>query len=294
MTQDRIDRAMDGLAPFFREYLDRKQDNNRDPKTVYNIARILGPWQDFLTGRGLDWTDATEEDLRAYLRGTGYGQGTKRQHAITICAVHEDAFKRDKIAKDPFALYEIPAAPDPDPAAKNIPIAELRRMFKKISIQITMNGNRYTRTSGATRTKALTLLYLLAFTGMRRNEIRELSWNLIDWDARTFTIVGKNKKRRTVPIHPILLEHLEQVHNGAGPRDPILKPDVAQFTDRGFHDFRKTAASSLFANDVAGETIDEIFGWAPATIRAKYYVTIQPEKLHAAMDRLYVEEGGIL
>jgi integrase len=52
------------------------------------------------------------------------------------------------------------------------------------------------------------LLALLVWTGMRRDEVRRLTWEDIDKVEQTMIFVGKQGKRRTVPIHPALWEAL--------------------------------------------------------------------------------------
>jgi integrase len=68
---------------------------------------------------------------------------------------------------------------------------------------------------------------------------------------------------------------------------------LASFSDYGFHCFRKTLASSLYANGVLPPTIDAIFGWAPTSVRDRYYVSIDHEDLAAAIKKAYVREGGL-
>ena len=56
------------------------------------------------------------------------------------------------------------------------------------------------------------------------------------------------------------------------------------------HDFRRTVATNLHSNGVVGETIDHILGWAPVSIRQRYYHVVQPEDAHAAILQLYADE----
>jgi integrase len=57
----------------------------------------------------------------------------------------------------------------------------------------------------------------------------------------------------------------------------------------GFHDFRRTVASSLDANGVEEGLINEIMGWARRGIFARYYRNVAPERLQQAILRLYAD-----
>jgi integrase len=61
---------------------------------------------------------------------------------------------------------------------------------------------------------------LLVYTGMRRNEIRMLSWENIDLKKETITVMGKGGKRRIIPIHPKLREILDNAPETGTPKAP--------------------------------------------------------------------------
>ncbi|MET3289324.1 UNVERIFIED_CONTAM: site-specific recombinase XerD [Brevibacillus sp. OAP136] len=56
---------------------------------------------------------------------------------------------------------------------------------------------------------------LLASTGMRRQELVDLTWEQIDFELNSVRIFGKGKKERILPLHPmvvpLILEYLEQL-----------------------------------------------------------------------------------
>nr|WP_312752913.1 tyrosine-type recombinase/integrase [Bacillus mobilis] len=54
---------------------------------------------------------------------------------------------------------------------------------------------------------------LLATTGMRRQELVELTWSQLDLDNAVVRILGKGKKERIVPLHPIVIPMLQDYKN---------------------------------------------------------------------------------
>jgi len=82
---------------------------------------------------------------------------------------------------------------------------------------------------------------LLATTGMRRQELVDLTWEQIDLEWNTIRIYGKGNKERVLPLHPIVLpliqefrEKLEpsQLH----PKEPVFTNYLGESIDpRGLH-----------------------------------------------------------
>ena len=77
-------------------------------------------------------------------------------------------------------------------------------------------------------------------------------------------------------------------HYADGRSFEMLKEGFAP--DYVFHRFRKTVATSLADNDVPGDIIDKIMGWAPAGVRAKYYVKTKDVSLQRAILKLYADD----
>lgn len=85
------------------------------------------------------------------------------------------------------------------------------------------------------------LFKLLATSGMRRQEIVDLTWEQIDLSSQTVRVFGKGKKERLLPLHPFviplfheykkyLLDH--QLH----PTEPIfLNKNGVKMNPRGLH-----------------------------------------------------------
>ncbi|MDN4073067.1 tyrosine-type recombinase/integrase [Fictibacillus terranigra] len=82
---------------------------------------------------------------------------------------------------------------------------------------------------------------LLATTGMRRQELVDLTWEQIDMYNQTIRIFGKGKKERLLPLHPILIpllkEYIEQQeHYQLYPTEPVfLNKNKMKMDPRGLH-----------------------------------------------------------
>lgn len=50
-----------------------------------------------------------------------------------------------------------------------------------------------------------TMFKLLATTGMRRQELVDLTWEQIDFDTNTVRVIGKRRKERLLPLHDIVV-----------------------------------------------------------------------------------------
>jgi len=69
-------------------------------------------------------------------------------------------------------------------------------------------------------------VHLLALTACRLDEIRCLRWRDVDWATARLTVVGKGNRERHVPLHPLLLERLQE-YRAAQRRDAETMPALA-------------------------------------------------------------------
>lgn len=293
------------LAPIFEGKLAQLEARDRSPKTIHNYVRAVVPFQVWLDGRGLDALDVTPEDVELYLAHCakeyrdsigkrGYSPGTRRIHFNYIKSAYRLAVDRGKLSAMPFGSVEIPKVPEHVPEV--IPVEELHRMGLAARLK---------------SWKHLALWALLCYTGLRKDEIRRLRWEDIDLTGGELSIVGKGGKARTVPLHPVLQRVLESgpypeggptkrtgcvlVPNGSDGSAPYSNGEgftklLRAFSSRDdFHGFRKTVASSLFANGVQQADIETILGWATKSVFAKHYLVRRPGHLAACISKLYAD-----
>ncbi|QQK76167.1 tyrosine-type recombinase/integrase [Salicibibacter cibarius] len=59
--------------------------------------------------------------------------------------------------------------------------------------------------TGAFALRNEAMFKLMATTGMRRQELVDLKWKQLDLDVNTILVIGKRKKERILPLHPIVV-----------------------------------------------------------------------------------------
>ncbi len=146
------------------------------------------------------------------------------------------------------------------------------------------------------------------YTGMRVSEIRNLSWDDIDFVGmkirvrNTESFSTKSKRDRTVPLHPKLAELLafraqldhspfvflrsdmKQVDTGTANKKFKEYCDLAGLDSRfHFHSLRHTFASHLAMSGVSLYFIQKILGHQSIETTARTYAHLQPDPLLSAV-----------
>ena len=149
------------------------------------------------------------------------------------------------------------------------------------------------------------------YTGMRVSEIRNLSWDDIDFVGmkirvrNTESFSTKSKRDRTVPLHPKLAELLalraqidhspfvflrtdmKQVDTGTANKKFKEYCDLAGLDSRfHFHTLRHTFASHLAMSGVSLYFIQKILGHRSIETTARTYAHLQPDPLLSAVKAL--------
>ena len=102
------------------------------------------------------------------------------------------------------------------------------------------------------------------------------------------TVRGKGGKLRKVPIHPLFAEVLTHRRNRFGSEgrvlgrggslrnlnqrvENMLRRAGVDGGNRPAHKFRKTVQTVLYEAGVRTDVIDKMLGWAPSSVRQRYY-----------------------
>lgn len=143
-------------------------------------------------------------------------------------------------------------------------------------------------------------IVLLALnTGLRRGEIRQLTWRDIDFPQQVLTVragVAKSGKARHIPLNAEALRVLQswrEDHPGAGPVFGVASIKTAWdglMTDAKiegfrFHDLRHDFASRLVMAGVDLNTVRELLGHGDITMTLRY-AHLAPAKLADAVSRI--------
>jgi integrase len=274
--------------PLFLAWEDRLHRLRRNSRTIINFRMAVRPFEDYLTALRVTPEKVEPWQVEDYFAELDLAASTKRNHLSSIRAAYSYALRRGAISHDPTLDIEIERIPDEEPIV--IPNDELRAMRAKVWTE-----------------QGILMFHLLAYTGMRRHEIRKLIWGDVLLDEGTIRVLGKGGKLRLVPIHPALGEQLAWAKTTAepAPDDYVLRGRyrtlpvsfgtfseiVREFTeDYTPHDFRRTVASSLAYNGVSDPLIDKIMGWAPRTVGRRYYIRTATPDMQRAILKAYEDD----
>jgi len=271
------------MSLIFDQYTDRLRRQGSSPHSVRaftTAAKRLDLW---LAGEGIGAEEATMGMLEEYFSTLPLADSSKGTHLRYIQAAYNYAIKRGSIRHNPALDVVVPDPPPTEPRTISTPC--LRVIRERITYR-----------------RDWIWFHLLAYTGMRRGEVRGLRWEEnVRLEEQTIRVIGKGQKPRLIPIHPALGEVLAQYRQDEGfvvPSDG--KHGVALETIQDMsrrlsptftpHDYRRTVATSLGDNGVEDAIIDRIMGWAPMSIYRKFYRRVADPALHQAILRLYAND----
>lgn len=282
----------------FQQYDERLVRRQAKPNTLKNFRRTAA----LFTESGLDPLKAEDWQIEEWLAGLQcprtkgdevqrsgrrdcLSPRTVRLHFENLAAAYRYAVHRKLLPTAPTETVRLPREPDKEP--RILESRELRHVL----------GNCVTAQQEL-------LVATLMYTGMRRNEIRNLKWE--DVAPQSIRVVaGKGDKLRHVPLHPALgelltplAEHAREHHTHVFPGRSGPMSESALFyvleKVRGnvlctMHDFRRTVATSLAENEVPEGIIDRIMGWAPRTVGRRYYIRRADATMQEAILKLYAD-----
>jgi integrase len=275
---------VDDLLDQYVQHLARK---GRDPRTVQRCRIALERFDGWCRrDAGLPVADASEVDVEEYVSWMAGHLAVTTAHRETgyVKAAFRYAARRGSIERSPASHVEAPKVPEKEPEVFSND--ELRAMRRAIE-----DG------------EEVKLFYGLAYTGLRRHELAQLVWREVDPELGYVTVTGKGGKIRRVPLHPLLLDQLESLRGE--PDDSVVRGTTRTLNrrldalmdragvrggNRPAHRFRKTVATSLTEEGVSPDVIDKIMGWAPSSMRARYYSRLPEKALQEAIRRLYASD----
>lgn len=284
----------------FQQYDERLVRRGATESTLKNFRNTAARFEE----SGLDPLASTDVDIEEWLAGLrvprtkgdgvqisakdGRRKGclsarTVRLHYENLSAAYNYAVHRRMLPASPCEAVRLPREPDKEP--RILTNAELRHIL----------GNCITAEQEL-------MISTLAYTGMRRGEVRNLRWE--DIAPTTITVrEGKGGKLRHVPVHPALGElivthepkpgYVFPGRNGEARSESSLFYVLEKV--RGdvlctMHDFRRTVATQLAEHEVPMNVIDKIMGWAPRTVGSRYYIRTADLKMQEAILRLYADD----
>lgn len=277
------------LHPLFGAYVEDIRLRGRDHKTAARAFYALRRLQAWLEDVGTDPRDVDEHRLLQYvgwLRNTVANTSAKSE-TEKVKAAYRYAVRTGMIERNPAEYVETPTLEDREP--ETYTNEQLRRIRAVLMTDLEE-----------------LIFYLLVYTGARRFELSQLRWEDVDFELGMMKIMGKGRKLRKVPIHPRLAGVLVQrkrkaegelvLGEGGSTRNintrlkKLLERAGVDGGNRPAHRFRATVQCSLYEEGVREDVIDRILGWAPRTIRQRYYSRVRDEVAHEAILRLYASD----
>lgn len=278
----------------FEQYADRLQRRVAKGEASANsvrgfldAARRLDRW---LETEGLTAESATFTTLEEYFDTLPLATSSRGTHLRQIKAAYNYAIRRGTLRHNPALDLTIPEEESGEP--KIISGGCLREIKERIVYE-----------------RDWIFFFLLAYTGMRRSEIRGLVWDdgrdlgsVVRLEQQTIRVFGKGRKTRLVPIHPALGEVLTEHRREPGAfvvpsngRNGVAIDTIQEMSKRLSakytpHDYRRTVSTSLRRNGVDMGVIDRIMGWAPRTVFRRYYDNVADGELHRAILKLYADD----
>jgi integrase len=274
----------------FEQYLTKLQRKNKSPHTIRAFTHAAKRLDDYLAAEGATAETASFIQLEDYFDSLPYSPSTKATHLRYVQAAYNYAAKAGRLKHNPTLEVEVPA---PDPREPRIISGtELRSIRDSITLE-----------------RDWIWFHLLAYTGMRRAELRSLKWDdgdevesVLRLDQQTIRVLGKGRKHRYVPIHPVLGDVLAECRRSAGAfvvpsygahgvaMDTIMEMSRRLHPKYTPHDYRRTVNTSLRRNGVQTEVRDRIMGWAATRTSDRFYDNVADAELQRAILRLYADD----
>jgi len=176
----------------------------------------------------------------------------------------------------------------------DIPISKVKMLCEDPPNRRLIDDDQYRRLLAAATPKQADVITFLAHTGLREAEWCSLSWANFSPDFRMFSLVGKGRKRRVVPLSQTA-EKILRKYLPAGPialsrnffylktRGNLRRMlcDIARRADvapLGSHALRHFFATKLYLKGVPLHMISKILGHADTQTTERIYCHIWPER----------------
>jgi integrase/recombinase XerD len=283
--------------PLFAAYISHLERKGSDKKTSKRNGHAFARFERWLSRLALDPTDATELVIEEYFAWMSreLAQTTANREAAMLKAAYRYGKRLGMIAESPAEHVRAPVVDGVEPEVYSN--EELRRI--RTAIRDDLDD---------------VVFYVLAYAGLRRFELVNLTWDkdtdpgsYVDLGKQELTVRGKGGKIRKVPIHPLLAEILARrrdrgdghgtvLGRGGSLRnvnqrvEDLLRRSGVDGGNRPAHKFRKTVQTVLYEEGVRTDVIDKMLGWAPSSVRQRYYSRVRDEAMYEAILRLYVND----
>lgn len=284
LVRDQLRKQALTYGEAFKEYLAGHLIPFTSTSTVYDAERGLNRYFDELRDKAV--ADITSFDVQSWLNRVGeeFGKPTanKQFRVFRACLKWCDLHGIVRLHRDP-----------------SIGVQTFDEFARERYVK---PGDEYTRLQSALEANPSDwsdAIWLLLFTGQRKENVLAMRWEQIDWHAKTWVVPAKNtksKKSITVPLTMRAMAVLErrahlqallipwvfpcrddnEKHVGrAGHLVGIAKPwkeilEVAGIKDLHLHDLRHTAGSMMGATGANSFVIQRALGHSTSRMTERY------------------------
>jgi integrase len=303
------------LHPVFRIYVEQQISRGRSYSAITALVLAGESFETYLSEQGLAVETVTPDALAGWLaaakdgQGRPYAVGTRLALANQVRAAYRRGVER----------YDW--NPEAEGAVRRTPFVSTVEMPRRgLSVPDMVTPDELVgcfRWADKLGWRAALALRLFVYTGMRRAEVLGLRWEDVDYANATIHVLGKGGYPRSVPLCPVLLEALMGVRDldgregrrrigfilwrdgfggggfadrGRPYSDVGLRLMFRKFTDRNFHDYRKTVATRMHEAGVAEELVFEVLGWKKQTVFGRFYYAPSGEARAAAVQAIWPSE----
>lgn len=204
----------------FLLYLEVEQ--NYSTHTVKNYESDLTLFRTFLEkhNRSTILTDLNNSLVRRFIQDQMINQKVKprtmQRRISSLKSFSGYCLKEQFMGTDFMAGIKAPKSDSKLPVYMNM--EELKRLFSFLE----------SHTVHPLDLRNETMFKLLATTGMRRQEVVDLTWEQIDFFNETILIFGKGKKERLLPLHSMMLPLLKKYKQSlqdyqTHPKEPVFR-----------------------------------------------------------------------
>lgn len=204
------------LNDVFTEYMAGKEASGKRPRTIRDARGKLTPFVEAHKDVGVH--AVTTADVEAWLSSRGYGPETRNAYRVALVGLFNHAVRRRYIDHNPAAVIERTSTDQGLPAIHKLD--EVRRMLAKardfIPSRLDDEGKAVPETNPQriheARAKVVPYLAIGYFAGLRpENELVNLDWKDIDFEARTIRVdpaTAKKRRQRYVDMSENLIAWL--------------------------------------------------------------------------------------
>ena len=304
------------IAQHLGEFISSLKSAKRAPRYVLQVENRI---KRIVAGLGVKFLHeldpvAVDRFLVDLARKNGHSGITRNEYIASMKSFTKWAVTYRRMRDDVLAGLRVTERKAIDPAhprramsmteiARLLDAAERRPLLELQTIRIGPRvGKKVAKVKPETKAKAIQrgrerrLVYLMAvWTGLRRNEIRQLTWGDVQLDSLPAKIAlraetTKSKRADSLPIHPQLADELRAWKpNNANPGDPVVstvplmkflradlalagipdKDEAGRYVD--FHSLRVSLSTLLAAHKVSPRAAQALMRHTDPRLTASVY-----------------------